>query len=176
MNRARKALYPKRPTIKLKELLKDRQPPANGLYKLRLEYNEQLIKAEYIAYEPRPVASIKLMRAENLHYSRKYADRGAIDALFKDRGRVDDILMTKNGYLMDTSYANIALYDGYHWYTPSYPLLKGVRREKLLKEGTIRPAIIRDRDLANFKTLRLMNAMLRWGEGADIAVHRAIRF
>ena len=39
----------------------------------------------------------------------------------------DEILITRNGLLTDTSIANIALFNGKEWHTPKHPLLKGVQ-------------------------------------------------
>ena len=162
MDQARRALFPKSPVIKLNKLLPDLALPSSGLHKIRLLYADKVIRSEVLPYIIRPIRSVRLADAGSLTYNRKFADRAGIDALFAGRGNADDVLMTRSGYVMDTSYANVALFDGYHWFTPSYPMLRGVRREKLIKEGKIRPAIIRVRDLLNFKRVRIMNAMLRW--------------
>ncbi|NJC24559.1 aminotransferase class IV [Neolewinella antarctica] len=170
MDRARRAIYAKSPVIRLSKLIAETELPRSGLHKLRVEYDTTIIKAEIIPYEIKPINSLKLTRAEELTYGHKFAERAGIGKLFERRGKADDIIMAKNGYLMDSSYANLAFYDGRHWYTPAYPMLKGVRRELLLKNNVIRPAIIRDRDLASFKKVRLMNAMLEWEEGPEIAI------
>ena len=168
MDQARRALFTKSPVIRLKSLLPDLSLPTSGVHKIRVEYAERVLKTEVIPYQIRPINSVRVVDAGQLIYNRKFADRAGINELFAGRGEADDVLMARNGYLMDTSYANVALYDGRHWYTPSYPLLRGVRREKLLKENKVRPAMIRVRDLPNFKRMRVMNAMLSWEEMPEL--------
>ena len=164
MDRARRVHFPKSPVIRLQAALSKLDLPATGLYKLRIEYAARILLTELLPYRVRPIESLQLVDIEGFNYTHKYSDRARIHAATELAGAADDALMTQNGYLMDTSYANVALYDGRHWYTPAYPLLKGVRREKLLAENRIRPAIIRDRDLHNFECIRLMNAMLPWDQ------------
>lgn len=170
MDQARRALFPKSPVLKLAPLLAELDIPQTGLYKLRVEYSDRILMTEIVPYSIREVRAIKVIKADHLDYRRKYSDRTGINDLYDQRKNCDDILMTNRGYLMDMSYANIALHDGFHWYTPSYPMLRGVRREKLISEDRVRPAIIRDRDLLNFKKLRMMNAMMGWEEAPEVSI------
>ncbi len=169
IDRSRKVYYAKCPAFKLAQILPTLDLPAQGEYKLRLTYGAQLEKWEAIPYAIKPVSSLRVVEADGLQYGRKYADRTEIRSLFHRRGDRDDILMVQQGYLTDTSYANVALYDGNRWYTPAWPLLRGVRREYLLESGTIRPAIIRLRDLGHFSQLRLMNALMEWDDSPTLS-------
>lgn len=130
---------------------------------------------ELVPYTARLIQRIRLVDADDLHYGKKYADRKAIHNHFNKKGDCDDVLMVQRGHLTDTSYANIALFDGDNWYTPAWPVLRGTRRDKLIENGTLRASVIRERDLHNFKTLRLINAMLPWGEGPEIGVENVVR-
>lgn len=131
-------------------------------YKCRVTYGAQIQKIEFEPYLPRPVHTLKLVQANHLDYAHKYADRTAINHLFAQRGPADDVLMLRNGLLTDTSYANVALYDGTSWYTPARPMLPGTQRARLLREGILHPANIRPADLPDFQYMRLINAMLVW--------------
>jgi 4-amino-4-deoxychorismate lyase len=142
--------------------------PRHGEFKLRLTYGATLIRWEAVPYTIRPVRSLAALEADDLRYAYKYADRTALHSLFGQRGEQDDILIVQRGYLTDTSYANLALYDGRQWYTPAWPLLRGVRRDYLLEKGVIKPALIRLRDLQYFSQLRLINAMMDWEDGPSI--------
>ncbi len=170
IDRSRRVHYAKSPVLKLEKLLEELSLPAKGLYKLRIEYGATLLKQEVLPYTPRPVNTIKLVDAKNVAYGRKYADRSSIRKCLEKKGHCDDILMVQHGHLTDASYANIALFDGKHWHTPAWPLLRGTRREMLLDKGTIRPSVIRARDLKSFQSIRLMNAMLRWEEGPTMDI------
>ena len=78
------------------------------------------------------------------------------DASYPD----SDILIIKNKEITDTSYANIAFWDGSKWLTPANPLLSGVKRQFLMNRGSIFPADIRLNDLHLFKHAVMINAML----------------
>ena len=143
---------------------------ASLIYKCRVTYGERTEKVEFEPYQPRPIRTLKLVQADHLDYAHKYADRRAINNLFAQRADADDILMIRDGLLTDTSYANIALYDGTRWFTPARPMLPGTQRARLLRNGILYPADIRPTDLANFQTIRLINAMLPWAGTVDAGI------
>lgn len=170
MDRSRRALFAKSPALKLNRFLETIVLPQSGLYKLRIEYQTSVLKHELVPYHRRPLTSLKLVNADGFTYGKKYADRKDIRRCLEKKDGCDDILMSQRGHLTDTSYANIALFDGKHWYTPAWPMLRGTRREQLLETGIIRPTVIRTRDLDSFKLIRLMNAMLPWEEAPTMEV------
>lgn len=134
-------------------------------YKCRVTYGETVEKIDFEPYQPRLVRSLKLVVADDLDYACKYADRRTINHLFAQRAGADDVLMIRDGLLTDTSYANIALFDGSHWFTPARPMLPGTQRARLLREGILQPADVTPADLADFRQIRLINAMLTWENG-----------
>ena len=172
VDRSRRAVFGKPPALKLAKVIEALELPQEGLFKLRLQYGVKLTGHQVTPYRIRPVTSLKLVTADDFDYPRKTEDRSGIEACYAQREDYDDVLMVKRGYLTDTRYANVALYDGTAWYTPAYPLLKGTRREQLLEKGTIKPALIRVRDLPHFRKARLMNAMMRWEESPEVAIDR----
>lgn len=141
----------------------------NQVYKCRVTYGEHIEKIEFEAYSVRPVQSLQLVNAEDLDYAAKYADRSALN-LLTQQSQSDDILIVRNGYISDTSYTNIAFFDGNTWFTPSTSLLKGTRRAQLLNEGIIQEAIIQSSDLLRFKKVKLINAMMTWDESPEPSV------
>ncbi|MFK8165654.1 MAG: aminotransferase class IV [Lewinella sp.] len=175
VDRSRRALFGKPPALNLEKVLSGIDLPASGLYKLRIEYGAELLKKELIPYTSHTVNSLKLVEAEDFTYGKKFVDRSNIRKCLEKKGHCDDVLMVQKGHLTDASYANIALFDGRHWYTPAWPLLRGTRREQLLDLGVIRPIVIRVRDLDNFGKLRLMNAMLPWEEAPTLDCGAIIR-
>lgn len=175
MDRARRRHFPKTPVLKLEKLLSEVSIPTKGLFKFRLEYHHQPTKTELLPYIMRPCNSIRLVDANEVSYRRKYADRSAIRKCLERKGDCDDILMVQNGHILDASYANVALFDGKHWYTPAWPLLQGTRRACLLEKGTIRASVIRERDLPNFQLLRLVNSMLPWEEAPTLDISSVMR-
>jgi 4-amino-4-deoxychorismate lyase len=75
------------------------------------------------------------------------------------KGNYDDILIVKNAYITDSSYANILFYDGGKWFTPHMPLLAGTCRARLLKESKICEMKIKIDDIKKFESFCLINAL-----------------
>lgn len=139
-------------------------------FKCRITYGPAIEKIEFELYEVRPIRSLQLVVGDHLDYRFKYADRQSINYLFAHRGIADDILMVRNGLLTDTSYANIALFDGNCWFTPAQPLLEGTQRARLIQEGILLPINISLDDLPRFELVKLINAMLDWEQTASMGV------
>lgn len=139
-------------------------------YRCRVIYGQEIESVEFIPYEIRPIRALRLVIADGLDYAFKYADRAALDALRVGCAADEEALIVKNGLLTDTTYANVALFDGATWYTPHQPLLEGTRRAQLLAEGVL----IRERlavgDLPLFQKIRLFNAMISWEAAVELPV------
>lgn len=135
-------------------------PPKEGIYRCRVVYNEEIVKVEYFPYLFSPIDSLKLVTDDDIDYSLKYEKREELNRLFELRGSCDDVLIAKNSYLSDTTKANIALFDGSKWYTPSKPLLYGTTRARLLDENRIFAKSLHVNDLKNFSKVAVMNAMV----------------
>ncbi len=175
VDRSRARYYAKAPAFKLARVIGELDLPAEGLFKLRLIYGAGLQHWEVQPYRIREVRSLRVIEADALRYGRKYADRGGLDELFANRGRCDDVLIVQRDHLTDSTYANLAFHDGQHWYTPGWPLLRGTRREELIRRGVIRPTVIRLRDLYKFEQVRLINAMMEWEEGPTFSTSAVLR-
>ena len=131
-----------------------------GVYKVHMDYNDETGAVLATPYQPKHVGSLRLITNDDIDYSYKYADRSQLNKCLDKRGGCDDVIIVKNGLLTDTSYSNIALYDGTSWFTPRTPLLKGTMRAYLLDNGLIEEADIRPYDLKSFTKVSLINAML----------------
>lgn len=142
------------PTIRLS---KAQQP---GVQKCRITYDRIIRKIEIEPYRPRTIHRLKLVDGTQLDYRFKYADRSGIQELLQQKGDCDDILICQNGRITDTSYSNVAFYDGHRYLTPSTCLLNGTKRQYLLREGIIGETEIRIQDIPRFQHLRLINALL----------------
>jgi 4-amino-4-deoxychorismate lyase len=119
---------------------------------------------EYTPYVRREIRSLKLVDTDMESKAYKMEDRTGLNAVFAQRGDCDDVLLVKNGFLTDTSYSNIALFDGEQWFTPRVPLLYGVNRAGLLTEGKIIEKDIKTEELMNFQSLTLFNALIEFGD------------
>ncbi|MFA8299010.1 MAG: aminotransferase class IV [Hyphomicrobiales bacterium] len=150
--------------IQVPEALED----TNDVYKVRVEYDKEIQRVEFLPYVLKDIKSLRVVKDNNIDYQFKYMERSPLNTLFDKREDCDDVLIVKNGLLSDTSYCNIALFDGSMWFTPSAPLLKGVQRSYLLEFGLIHEDEIQLRDLKFFKKIRLFNSMIEWTDCMDI--------
>lgn len=141
-----------------------------GVVKCRITFGNTVSAVEITPYRRKKIKTLKLIDGGDIEYNYKYADRSAINALYAQRGMCDDILIVKNGFITDTSYANVAFFDGVDWYTPSTQLLKGTKRQQLLDEGLIKEAAIRPSDLPQFTECVVFNAMLDFDPAQTIPI------
>jgi len=155
-NESRKALFDSRDILDLSSLI---QAPPKGLYRCRILYAEKMHFIEYIPYIPKEIHSLKII-ASDLEYAHKYANRDLLNKLLQAQPDADDILIEKEGYLTDTTIANIAFYDGKQWFTPEKSLLKGTMRAKLLDEGFLHTKNIKKEEITDYTHVALMNAMI----------------
>ena len=143
-----------------KLLLKEHiRAPKKGLYRCRIVYDEQIKSIEYIPYVPKEVHSLKVV-SSSLDYHLKYTQRETLETLLAQHPDVDDVIIEKDGYLTDTTIANIAFFDGEIWYTPLKPLLLGTMRQKLIDDGFLQTCHIKKSDLHRYTQVALINAML----------------
>lgn len=142
-----------------------------GVVKCRIMYDAHHFELQYKPYIPRPVQTLKIVMApDNFDYRFKYADREGIDTLFDERGEANDILITRNGWIADTSIANIAFETNDRWYTPSMPLLAGTTWKRLIHEGILTARPINLKELSNFRCFKVFNAMNEWGQAESLPV------
>jgi 4-amino-4-deoxychorismate lyase len=167
LNQTRKALYGIEEPIDLGKYLQD--IPPKGLYRAKAIYDKKSIKPFYYIYKPKIIEKIKIIEAE-VSYAHKYLDREVLERLLASAEGYDEILITQNGYLTDTSIANIALRQDGIWYTPATPLLPGTTRARLLDEGKIIAREILASEIVQYDGLGLMNAMIGFHDRISISV------
>ena len=138
--------------------------PFEGKYKCRLEYDANTYAIDYQPYKAKVINSMQLIHNNNLNYEYKSTNRTSLDLLYQKRKEADDIIIIRNGLVTDSSYANLAFFDGNNWWTPRNPLLEGVKREFLLDSHQIKTKEIDENDLSSFSKVSLINAMLDIGE------------
>lgn len=129
--------------------------------KLRFTYDkENIYNLSCTPYNTRKIEILKLLENNDIEYSYKSIDRSAINLLKVQTEPTDEIIIIKQNRLTDTSYTNIALFDGSQWITPSTPLLKGTRRAQLLDAGRLIEREVLATDLKSFQSISLINAMM----------------
>jgi 4-amino-4-deoxychorismate lyase len=162
-NRSRKALFSVNDIFDLGELLNSYWFEKRGLFKTRVVYDRDIVKVEFVPYVLKEVHSLKIVYGD-VDYSFKYEDRNGLNKLFELRGNCDDVLIVKDGKVTDTFAANIAFFEGGRWYTPLCPLLKGCKREMLIRSGRVFEEDIKVSDLERFEKAALFSTMVEFGE------------
>ncbi len=160
LNETRRHFFPSAPEVDLAETLVLPQNLDDGVYKCRIVYGEQIDDVTFQPYIPKLLRSLRLVTDNHAEYSYKFENRAMFELLLTQKGEADDILIVRDHCITDTSYSNVALFDGLHWYTPDTYLLNGTCRQRLLAEGILREAHITLHDLARFEEIRPINAML----------------
>lgn len=140
----------------------------SGIFKCRIVYDSKIREITYSPYQPRIIRSLKLVDGDALDYVFKYEDRSAIMRLLQQKESCDDILITKGGYITDTSYSNVVLENSEGLFVPHTFLLNGTRRQRLLSEGIVRERTIRLSDLGQYHRLYLINALIGLEEDVSL--------
>ncbi len=132
-----------------------------GIVKCRILYNKQrIIEIGYQHYTLPKIKTLRILEAPALAYNYKWADRSALNALMMQRGTCDDILITQNGYVTDTSFCNIVFESKEGLFTPTTALLQGTKRQLLLNKGVIKQRAISSHNLVEYDKAYLINAMI----------------
>ncbi|HPA70981.1 MAG TPA: aminotransferase class IV [Spirochaetota bacterium] len=164
MNRTRRALFGCADDIDIADVLRGRAVPSAPVCKCRVLYREAVEEVDIKPYSRKRVESLKIVECDDIDYVWKYEDKSAFEELLLRKDDCDDVLIVKQGLITDTSFSNIALFDGSRWYTPARPLLRGTKREMLLEQCALTERDIAPGDLRNFQKASLINAMMELGE------------
>lgn len=170
MNKARKELWNGERKLDLSQEITIPSRLDNGLFKCRVLYSKGIEKVQFIRYQKPIIKQLKLVFSNEINYSYKYADRSSINTLYEKRYPYDDILIVKNNWLTDTSFCNIVLKKKEEYYTPIHCLLKGTKRQKLLSEKKITEKEISWKELEEYESLYLINAMIDMEDHVCIAI------
>lgn len=145
--------------INLNHLISKTELPIKGIHKLRISYNTKgVIQQSIKSYKTKQIRSVKLVACNSIEYNFKYEDRSTINQLLED-SKADEIIITKDGIITDSSISNILFYDGNNWITPSTPLLEGTQRALLLKRNKIKKVLIKIVDLNKYSEFCFINAL-----------------
>jgi 4-amino-4-deoxychorismate lyase len=164
MNRARYELFGCKNELNLGELIEIPSDITKDIYKCKVIYSDTIKDIDFRMYAPRNIEQLRLAHCDEIDYSYKYLERTLFDELLRINNckENEDILIIKHGRVTDTSYSNIALFDGKEWYTPKFPLLRGTKRARLILDKRIIEKDILVEDLKNYEKIILINAMLEF--------------
>ncbi len=166
-HRTRRELFGVHDELDLSDIIAIPDSAREGIHKCRVIYNDSIQRIEIAPYIFRKIRTLKVVHSNNINYPYKYEDRSEFSNLLKDIAE-DDIVIVKNGFVTDASYANIAFFDGTSWFTPDTCLLPGTRREQLIEEGIIKPVQLSVDDIKNYARCKLINSMMTWDESPVI--------
>lgn len=159
LNRTRRTFFGNVPYIDLQKSIKVPESATTLRLKCRIVYGSSIESVTFEPYIVKKISSLQLITDDSIDYSFKYKDRSRLNQLVND-ATADDILIIKNGFITDTSFSNIAFFDGTQWFTPFTYLLNGTQRQHLLRQGAIVETEITPSDLKQFRYAKLINAML----------------
>lgn len=140
-----------------------------GWFKCRVVYSSKIDNISWEPYHVRTITSWALIRADYINYKYKLADRKVFGELIR-KARTHDIIIVKNGFITDCSFANLLFRREGTWFTPSTPLLDGTQRNRLLDSRKIREETIRPKDLHQYDRMKLINAMLDIDSGPEYTI------
>jgi len=138
---------------------------ANQIYRIKVIYDASGVKKiEYFEYKQKRVSKIKLVEMPNVNYRYKYLNRDFLNSL--NTLEADEFIICQNGFLKDTTIANIALFNRelQEWHTPREPLLFGTTLKRYLSKNRLKATDISYLDLKRYSKLALLNAMVDWLE------------
>lgn len=140
-------------------------PISDELLKCKVIYSsDEIIDICYSKYAPKNPKRFKIIINDEINYKYKSLDREEIETLYNLKQEADEIIIVKDGYVTDTSIANIAIEKNGIWFTPNNPLLEGTTRERLLELGSIKKYPLTLQDLKSCTKLAIMNAMIGFQE------------
>lgn len=149
---------------------------SNERFKCRLLFTPDETSYEITAYHQREIKTLKVVYDNLIDYSFKNSNRQKLNSLYEQRGHCDDIIIVKRGNVTDAWSANLVFFDGKKWYTPDKPLLKGTQRAYLIAQKQIIEKRIWERDILNFKQVKLINAMIDFNRAPIIDIPVGIIF
>jgi 4-amino-4-deoxychorismate lyase len=156
--------FPDSEIIELSKAFKNLEIPQKGVFKCRVLYSSEIQLIEFVPYTRRDIKTLKLVDTDIDSSPYKFENRSLYNAAFAKRENCDDVLLMKNGLLTDTSYCNIALFNGSEWFTPRVPLLYGTNRAQLLSETVLIEKDIKLDEIFDYQQIALFNAMIEFGE------------
>lgn len=172
LNASYSAIFGKTADINLAEMLKIPPEARHGHFRCRVDYNHEIVEISYTPYQIKEIKSLRLVVDDQVAYPHKFADRSQLSQLFALRGDCDDVLIVKNEFITDTTFANIILWNGRQWLTPAEPLHHGTCRARLLAGGLIYRAAIKASELFLFSEVKLINAMRGMDDTVSTPVSR----
>lgn len=163
--------YPGAAPFRLESLFRTSTPPAGSDLRWRIRYDHISCETEFSSFQVKPLQSLQLIRLPpEYSYWYKFADRRILELASSRRGVADDVLLIRDGWITDTTVANVAFLKNNRWYTPAIPLLAGTTWKRLVTHGTLTPRPIHVHDLDRYEACAVFNALRDWDPALAIPV------
>lgn len=148
--------------LNLEKIISDIKLPAS-LSRIRISYNQKDYKIELIPYQRRTIEKLYLIYDDNIDYRFKYTDRSRFtkcQKLLHETFKTDiEPVFVVKGYITDTTFSNLAFYDGKSWFTPKTYLLLGTKRVELINKKILNEIDLTPEDIKYFQQVSLINSM-----------------
>ena len=154
--------FPKANPWHLSEIIQIPLDITSEIHKIRIVYNSKHYEVEFQKYDRKKIKSFELVPID-FDYAFKFEDRKFIDVI-KSQSQADEVIFARDNFLLDSSYSNLALYDGSEWLTPSTYLLNGTTRQRLLSENKLKEIPLTVDDIEKFEKISFINALNDVGE------------
>ena len=171
-----RVFYPGIPPLSLAAVISDSVIDASADQRCRIVYDDSTHEVTVTPLQPRTIRSLRLLDLPpDYDYGYKYADRRILELAFARRGDADDVLLIRDGWITDTSVANVAFRANGRWYTPALPLLAGTTWKRLVSDGVIVPRPIHVDDLPRYEACVVFNALNDWDQRPAIPISAICR-
>jgi 4-amino-4-deoxychorismate lyase len=171
MKRSLKEIFGMDMRTALGDFLSIGEKPPTGLYKCRVLYDGNKMSTEFVPYEINPAQNLTCVYDDTISYEHKWEDRSGLLELFNQRNGADDVLIIRNGFVTDTTNANIIFKQDGRWFTPFHYLLRGTMRESLLVNKIIGEKEIRKENIRDYESFKLINAMMRFSDTDEVSIN-----
>lgn len=142
-----------------------------GIHKLRIEYSENIEKVDIKKYHFANPKFYKVIEIDDYNYNYKFVNRNLLDNIHQSLPENTIAILTKNGQITDTTYANLVFEIDGEYVTPSQPLLKGTKRQQYLDNHRIKIRDLTLDDLSKTEKIYLINAMIDFENNQFIKIH-----
>lgn len=134
--------------------------PPKGIHKCKVLYHKNKFQVDITPYTKRTINRLIAIKQDDISYNLKYTERSIFTKYQENLDPTDDVVFIKNEKITDTTYSNIALWNGEEWHTPKQPLLQGTKRAFLLDNKLIKEVELYIDMLPFYEKITLINAML----------------
>jgi 4-amino-4-deoxychorismate lyase len=132
--------------------------------RLRLDFGSWGYSFTIAPFIKRVIRKVGLIGLTHEEYPFKFRDRNWIDQIRNAYPDFDEIIMTKNGLITDSLWANLAFFDGSNWFTPENSLLAGTKQALLLDQNQLTYRAIKRYEIGDYQTISFINALYNLGE------------